>query len=636
MNVLNHSPRSHRRLGAACALLACLCQSSSAANWSGILSPERAADWSKAGMPEGIPNRTTIFKTLAPGATADEINAAIASCPSGQVVLLSAGTYPLSSSIDFANHGDVTLRGAGADQTFLIFTQGDDRKGKGSDGSDADIRIKNFDAGLPHYEDHSSGNPSNSAEWTDGYAQRATEITLSSTANLIPGKSVICLDQLDDSDAGSETIWVSQKKGISGVEGPGGSGRKGRAQMQMVLAAAVHGDRVTISPGLYMPNWRPSQKPGAWWSNSFISGVGIEDLSIDHINSRSKSAILLYNATRCWVKGIRDLNSNRNHVWFHLANHCVVRDSYFYGTQNKWFLSYGVETYMGADNLVENNIFQHVVSPMIANGTGAGTVFAYNYAVDDYYADDYARRTKIRVWFLGSNVMHAAGTDMMLIEGNDSTGLIADYIHGTHNLVTAFRNQFIGWEPGMSRSTVPINLFTGSRYFNLVGNVLGEPGYHDTYECATPAGKNANTSIYLLGWSGNDGSSKPPLKDDPKVEGTLVRWGNFDTVTKQAHWDASEMPSGIGPLANPVPADHRLPASFYLSQKPGWWGNMPWPAIGPDVTGGDDPTGHVYANPAERYYRSAQRDESYPVDEVGNRILVFNGSRYYTSSSAPK
>lgn len=621
-------------IAATFALLACLCQSSLAANWSGILSPERAADWSQAGIPEGIPNRTTIYKTLAPGVTAEDINSAIASCPVGQVVLLGAGTYPLSSSIDFANHSNVTLRGAGADQTFLVFTQGEDRKGKGSDASDADIRVRNFDVSLPHYEDHTSGAPNNIADWTGGYSQRATEITLSSTANLIPGKSIICLDQLDDSDTDNGAVWVSQKKGISGVEGPGGSGRKGHAQMQMVLATAVHGNTVTISPGLYMPNWRGSQKPGAWWANSVISGVGIEDISIDHSNSRSKSSMLLYNATRCWIKGVRDINSNRNHVWFHLANHCVVRDCYFYGTQFKWYLSYGVETYMGADNLVENNIFQHIVSPMIVNGSGAGTVFAYNYAVDDYYADDYARRTKIRVWFLAANAMHAAGTDMMLIEGNDSNGLIADYIHGTHNLVTAFRNQFIGWEPGMERSTVPINLYTGSRYFNLVGNVLGKPGYHDTYECSPPDGKNGDTSIYLLCWSGNEGHSKPPLKDDPKVAGTLVRWGNYDTVTKQAQWNASEIPSGLAQLANQVPADHTLPASFFLSEKPSWWGNTPWPSVGPDVTGGDDPTGHVYANPAELCYRSLPKDPSYPVDEVGNSILVFNENRYYPSSAA--
>src|SRR5882672_6757105 len=83
-----------------------------AQQWSGILSPSRAINWSSAGVTGGIPNRTTICSTLNPGATAAQINSAIAACPSGQVVLLNAGTYTLSSSIKFSK-SNVTLRGAG-------------------------------------------------------------------------------------------------------------------------------------------------------------------------------------------------------------------------------------------------------------------------------------------------------------------------------------------------------------------------------------------------------------------------------------------------------------------------------------------------------------------------------------------
>src|SRR5437867_12145411 len=90
--------------------------------WSGVLSSSRAVDWSNAGVSGSIPNRTTICATLNPGATAAQISSAIASCPSGQVVFLNAGTYNLSSGITFGGKSNVTLRGAGADQTFLIFT----------------------------------------------------------------------------------------------------------------------------------------------------------------------------------------------------------------------------------------------------------------------------------------------------------------------------------------------------------------------------------------------------------------------------------------------------------------------------------------------------------------------------------
>src|SRR2546430_16127676 len=83
--------------------------------WSGILDPSRAIDWRNVGIPGGIPNRTTICASLNAGATAAQINSAIASCPSGQVVFLSAGVFNLSAGIDFGGKSNVTLRGAGPD-----------------------------------------------------------------------------------------------------------------------------------------------------------------------------------------------------------------------------------------------------------------------------------------------------------------------------------------------------------------------------------------------------------------------------------------------------------------------------------------------------------------------------------------
>src|SRR5712691_7997292 len=79
-----------------------------------LISASRRIDWSQAGVPGGIPNRTTICATLSPGASAAQINGAIASCPDGQVVKLNAGIYNLSTGIVFNNKNNVTLRGAGA------------------------------------------------------------------------------------------------------------------------------------------------------------------------------------------------------------------------------------------------------------------------------------------------------------------------------------------------------------------------------------------------------------------------------------------------------------------------------------------------------------------------------------------
>src|SRR2546427_5700107 len=114
-------------------ILLCLSSPAHAQLWSGTIDPSRAVDWSQAGIPGGIPNRTTICATLNPGATAAQINGAIAACPSEQVVFLNAGTYNLSSGIIFNNKSNVTLRGAGPDKTFLIFSGGNSCGGLGGD-----------------------------------------------------------------------------------------------------------------------------------------------------------------------------------------------------------------------------------------------------------------------------------------------------------------------------------------------------------------------------------------------------------------------------------------------------------------------------------------------------------------------
>jgi len=103
---------------------------------------------------------------------------------------------------------------------------------------------------------------------------------------------------------------------------------------------------------------------------------------------------------------------------------------------------------------------------------------------------------------------------------------------------------------------------------------------------------------------------------DPLVASTLLRWGNYDYATRQNRWNASEIPAG-----NAVPASQTLPASFYLSAKPGWWGTMPWPAIGPDVAGGQDPSGHAFAIPAQVCYNTTPKDT--------NGVLVFHADRCY-------
>ncbi len=583
-----------------------------AQNANGIIAPSRMIDWSSAGVEGGIPNRTTVCATLSPGASASQINNAISSCPSGQVVSLAAGTYNLSGMIEFYQKSGVTLRGAGSNETFLVFT------GRGScNGFAAEICI--------HGSPISISSPNNLANWTGGYSQGTTQITLDNTTNLRVG-DLIALDQTNDaSDTGS--VLFCDASGSCSSEGPGGIYRSGREESQMVTATAINGNVVTISPGLYMANWTSSKSPQAYWPTAMSTMDGIEALSIDSSSDTGSTGIqygagiMINAATNSWVKNVRSINAGRAHVWLYLTNHCSVVDSYFYGTQNGTTSEYAIEDDRDSDSLVMNNIFQHIVSPLIID-PASGTVIAYNYTIDDWY---YAASG---MW--PGIMLHGGGT-LDLFEGNEGSGFQADAIHGTHNLMTLFRNRFLGWETGKTTNTIPVQVEAYSRFFNVIGNVLGEPGYHTQYEDLAPSGTNGAKSIYVLGWSTGGGGTAGNLADDPRVASTLMRWGNYDTVTNTTHWDSSEVPSALSQYANPVPSSQALPASFFLSSKPSWWGtpwgNPPWPAIGPDVTGGTGPGGHSYDIPAKLCYDNTSKDS--------NGILNFSATSCYTSSPAP-
>ena len=188
---------------------------------------------------------------------------------------------------------------------------------------------------------------------------------------------------------------------------------------------------------------------------------------------------------------------------------------------------------------------------------------------------------------------------------------IHDDIHGTTHFNTLFRNHFYGdiWNnPKKDSNTAVISLFSYGRFFNVVGNVLGRTGYYTTYESNLADNPRA---IFMLGESPQTG-----VPDDPQVKTTLMRWGNYDTVTETNRFLASEAPSGLSKYANPAPASQILPASFYLSAKPSWFRTIPWPAIGPDVTGGSETAGRAYKNPARVCWEQTAIDTAYGAASV--------------------
>src|SRR5205823_4258986 len=124
--------------------------------------------------------------------------------------------------------------------------------------------------------------------------------------------------------------------------------------------------------------------PGVYWFNASpntIQGVGIEDLTLDNANGSVIGAIVfMSHAYGSWMKNVRSVNSNApadKHMWSHESTHLTIRDSYFYGSGSASD-AYGVDNYDSADNLVENDIFQHLAAPELNEGC-IGCVQAYNF-----------------------------------------------------------------------------------------------------------------------------------------------------------------------------------------------------------------------------------------------------------------
>lgn len=593
----------------------------------------RRMDWTHVGVSGGIPTRSTACASLTSSATATAINAAIAACPSGQVVQLAAGTYSLDDGLRFLSVSGVTLRGAGADQTFLVFTT------YGScHGFSADICVDSADTSWV-------GGPTNTATWTSGYTQGTTSITLSAHANLTVGAPLL-LDQDDDaSDTG--TKFVCQDQTIAApcsLEGNFHNGyRVNRDHSQIVkvascgtstLGAACTSNTITFTQGLYADSWSSGHAPGAWWATYPVSGVGIEDLSLD--NTLGSRGVVLFNAIDCWVSGVRSLNSDRSHVEIQHSARVTVQNSYFYLTQNAVSQSYGIAPYGSTDVLVQNNIFQYIATPVQLQGC-TGCVVAYNFTTNNYYEGSAA-------YLMPSFMIHTAGVDLTLLEGNIGTQTQADVFHGTHNLVTYFRNYFSGSQPACYNGTpftfgactshlTPVELLAYSRLFNLVGNILGTSGVHTSYASTAPL-------IYDLGSGNTEGAVT--VASDSLVASTLLRWGNWDVVTNATRWcgraantgwgttcgSVSEVPTGLSQYANAVPSTETLPPSLYLSSAPAWWpGGTPFPPIGPDIVGGgiSGVGGHVYSLPARDCFLSAMGG---PSDGTG-AARSFNASSCY-------
>jgi hypothetical protein len=588
--------------------------------WSGIIAPARGIDWTQAGAVPGSPGSlpdaswTQCGSTLPAGNyNGSMISSALSNCSSNTYYLLGAGVFNINGSISMpggGGGGHVALRGSGAGVTILEFGAGGL---SGCNGTASAICISG-DGTYP-------GGPTTAYNWTSGYSQGATQITLSGVSGIVVNQTMLVLNQCDTGFSGAScttgasvdngnyfvcsTLYNPSNGQGCGANGPDtGAWRSNDFQQEVVQVTAIDqggcgSTCVTISHPLFHPNWASGQAPQAVLIQPALQD-GVENMTIDGVSStNNQTAVGMQDAWECWVSGVTISNFYEFAVYGMAVAHITVQDSYVYHS-NGHPDAYGVRFTVGDSDLFQNNIIQQWKNSFACDGPCVGEVVAYNFSVDQIVPSP-----SDMMW--GAFWTHSAGDNFMLREGNTGDQAQDDNVHGTHLNQTSLRNFFWGFESCINGATGGSNCgsdnvkdmtstafveSSGVRYANNVGNILGTPGFTTTYQTAAPF------SAYAA-WNIGGGNAGVGLPTDPLVGLTMLRWGNWDTVNAATLFcTAKGTPIAACPeddrgdtapvypgLSNPSMI---IPASFYFTSQPSWWPTaIPYPPIGPDVSGGN-------------------------------------------------
>jgi hypothetical protein len=286
-----------------------------------------------------------------------------------------------------------------------------------------------------------------------------------------------------------------------------------------------------------------------WRFGGPIKRAGIEDLYLERAVNGGLYNIIILTGVNCWVKNVQSYKTRKWHVRIESSYECEVIDSTFIdGWDHGGDASYGVGLFnKSTDNLIENNVFYRLRHSMIMEYGGTGNVFGYNYSKNPINENGDSTD-----WLMADVCLHGGHPYMNLFEGNIGAHFSPDNVLGGSSYNTFFRNH----AERKSIPTVRYHLFAvdvqaNNLYQNFVGNVLGISG--------------DSGDLWRLGCD-SDGS----CNKDPRVEATILRHGNWESTTGKTSWDPS------------IP-DRNLPASLYLTSKPSFFGNRPWPIIGPDL-----------------------------------------------------
>jgi hypothetical protein len=523
---------------------------------------------------------------------------------SRKIVFLKAGTYFVHPQSDpggsqvgiYVKVDNVTLRGEGADRTRLAASGTINDYGTvvlfghRTGRSDADFAVQDFTADA---------------------ARGATKVQVKNASVFAVG-DVVTLDHVDGPAKAQGNVQINggylwfydgqyfkRQPGFS-WNGPG-TGAPDLGNIQDVASAstaaknavpqwrstaqateivAIHGNELTLADPLYLDHpltlkpqvWRTvpadtSKLPlGNRWS-------GIEDIAVAGGNNLwgfPGGTVAFSYMAYAWAKNVEADGEHWQNDAAHPGKYgynvgvgrsyrVEVRDSYVHGSadENPGGQAYGIVVGVGSSNcLVENNISVNNNKPIALNATGGGNVIAYNYV-------DQAVLWNSPGWQEnGIDDCHANFSHHDLIEGNWTPNLGGDSTHGNSGWETHLRNYANGQNSlggGSSSNLRAVGMDGWTHDHAYLGNVLMGGKVYEV----TPSSRNGDP-IYRLG---DNAGGVGGAFDDGYSLAHIYRDGNWDSVKRTVVWAAGA---------------HEIPASFYLTGKPAFFGANAWPWVDPE------------------------------------------------------
>lgn len=538
-----------------------------------ILPAARRYAWTNvgiAGFGQPVPVVSTIYTNLTPSGTGQDytnILNALQNCPSNQIVKLGIGTFTFTNRFDFDTYGS----GGNGNGIVLRGTLNPD----GTKGTKLRANGGNQHIFYVRRQYNPTRHDDQALLSVDAVKGQRT-LTLTSVPSWVTVGNLYLLDQQDDTNFvhdGETTIWengddfryafVTTALGHRGLN-------------QLVLVTNITGNTLTIQKdlGYGFQTAQQASISGALYDVDTakpITRVGLEDFVLEgNFSSAISDCIYFESARDCWIKNVEvSTNVGLVGIKFIMCYSCEVRDCYVHDQKlDGGGQGYGYGVFYGSSHiLLQNNRYRRMhVGIQLSYGTSL-CVSGYNFGGAGASAS-----TSVTSWDA-----HGTGSYMNLVEGNwFSAQVQGDVVHGSSSHNVIFRNRIVGTNVYDADETC-LEPDYYSRFYSIVGNVLGHSGTHTTYQKVAPSSCSSATDKVIM---------KIGFKNSYGCDSTCEGGGNcYDDLTASAvqlsvNYDVVTSTNGGVVLGGYSLAD--LGSSYYLISKPAEFGDLlSWPPYSP-------------------------------------------------------